>query len=325
MHVRTPRARSGWLALALCSLCGVHLDAFAEPAAVDPSLVDRSLVDPSLISPSLTSPKGSEFEKREQTRALMQRLLRGVFGDARSVGYLGDMGSLPTALESLAARVGSPSYSTAHPGSVGMGFNGPYAASSGMRAGVYVDAWGTPISIETSGNTVRLVSAGPDRDPATLSDNVVVPLAPKTTHGNLEIEVICIDSDGGVVGSLSDTDVQVRVYSSSDGAETSSSATYSSASESFTAADLHLGRHYVTVSALNSEDYDVATDATVGWLRGRGGRVRLHLELKGEADDPKVTLCHKPASKNPKTLEVPASAVTAHLGHGDSEGACPAP
>ncbi|MEJ2746615.1 MAG: DUF5666 domain-containing protein [Anaerolineae bacterium] len=37
----------------------------------------------------------------------------------------------------------------------------------------------------------------------------------------------------------------------------------------------------------------------------------------------KVTLCHKPDSKNPHTITVAQSAVPAHLNHGDTLGACP--
>jgi len=36
----------------------------------------------------------------------------------------------------------------------------------------------------------------------------------------------------------------------------------------------------------------------------------------------KVLVCHKP-KKNPHTLSLPQSAVPAHLGHGDTLGACP--
>jgi len=37
----------------------------------------------------------------------------------------------------------------------------------------------------------------------------------------------------------------------------------------------------------------------------------------------KVTICHKPNSKNPRMITVDQSAVPAHLGHGDTVGACP--
>jgi len=36
-----------------------------------------------------------------------------------------------------------------------------------------------------------------------------------------------------------------------------------------------------------------------------------------------TTICHKPGTPAEKTMEVDASALDAHLGHGDTEGACP--
>ena len=39
----------------------------------------------------------------------------------------------------------------------------------------------------------------------------------------------------------------------------------------------------------------------------------------------KVILCHKPGTPAEKTLDVPVPAVSAHLGHGDIEGACVVP
>lgn len=36
----------------------------------------------------------------------------------------------------------------------------------------------------------------------------------------------------------------------------------------------------------------------------------------------KVTVCHKPDSKNPVTIEISRNALQAHLNHGDREGAC---
>ncbi len=45
----------------------------------------------------------------------------------------------------------------------------------------------------------------------------------------------------------------------------------------------------------------------------------------GTGDDggKKVTVCHKPDSKNPVTIEISRSALQAHLNHGDHEGPCP--
>lgn len=43
------------------------------------------------------------------------------------------------------------------------------------------------------------------------------------------------------------------------------------------------------------------------------------------ADVEKVTICHKPGTPAEKTLNVPASAVPGHLGHGDYLGECEGP
>jgi len=43
----------------------------------------------------------------------------------------------------------------------------------------------------------------------------------------------------------------------------------------------------------------------------------------GEDGGKKVTVCHKPDSKNPVTIEISRSALQAHLNHGDYEGSCP--
>jgi hypothetical protein len=42
----------------------------------------------------------------------------------------------------------------------------------------------------------------------------------------------------------------------------------------------------------------------------------------GDAGSKKVTVCHKPDSKNPVTIEISRNALQAHLNHGDREGAC---
>jgi hypothetical protein len=43
----------------------------------------------------------------------------------------------------------------------------------------------------------------------------------------------------------------------------------------------------------------------------------------GEGQGEKVLICHKPDKKGGHTLSISASAVSAHLGHGDKLGACP--
>ena len=46
-------------------------------------------------------------------------------------------------------------------------------------------------------------------------------------------------------------------------------------------------------------------------------------ELPGDGGGEKVLVCHKPDKKGGHTLSIASSAVPAHLGHGDTLGACP--
>jgi len=46
-------------------------------------------------------------------------------------------------------------------------------------------------------------------------------------------------------------------------------------------------------------------------------------ESTGDEKNKKVTVCHKPNSKNPVTITIARSALQAHLNHGDFEGSCP--
>lgn len=42
-----------------------------------------------------------------------------------------------------------------------------------------------------------------------------------------------------------------------------------------------------------------------------------------DGDDSSVTICHKPGTKAEKTMTLPRSALSGHLGHGDTMGSCP--
>jgi hypothetical protein len=46
-------------------------------------------------------------------------------------------------------------------------------------------------------------------------------------------------------------------------------------------------------------------------------------EIPAEGNSEKVLICHKPNNRGGHTLSVATSAVPAHLGHGDTLGACP--
>ncbi len=44
----------------------------------------------------------------------------------------------------------------------------------------------------------------------------------------------------------------------------------------------------------------------------------------GQQSPARVTVCHKPGTPAQKTMTLPQPAVRAHVGHGDTLGACPA-
>jgi hypothetical protein len=261
--------------------------------------------------------RGDEREKIAQTTATMKRLAAALFGSPGGVGYIGDMGGLPTSLESLAATSGSPSYATSHQGSVGMGFNGPYVTRAGSTSSPFVDSWNTPLALVAGSADVRIRSAGPDRNPATDADNLYYPLAARTTHGTVEAVVTSVPEEGGAATPLDGSAVQVRVYYAASGVETSALATYTGANGTFQLQNVHVGRHYVSVTALTPEDFEVASGADTLALRGKKVSGRFQLVAKTS-----VALCHQPGNGAGHTLSVSPSAVDAHVDHGDALGAC---
>jgi hypothetical protein len=216
-------------------------------------------------------------EKLARTTASMQRLVTALFGSPNSVGYIGDMGGLPASLEELTATGGSPAYSTNHPGSVGMGFNGPYLSRAGSTSSALVDAWNSPLALVAGSGGVRIRSAGPDRNPTTDADNVYYPLAPRTTHGTIEVVVTSVPETGGSATPLDDGEVEVRVYYAVAGTETSALAAYTGANGTFRLQNVHVGRHHVAVSARTPGDFAVASRTDTVTLRGRKASARLQL------------------------------------------------
>ncbi len=231
-----------------------------------------------LAAPVLSQiPRASDSEKRAQTRELLHDVIVALFGERGGLGYIADMGALPASLEDLAAPSGTPSYSTANPGRVGMGFNGPYLPRAGAGTSPLVDAWGTPITLVASGGTLRLRSAGPDRNASTSADNLHVPILPRTTHGIVQVTVTRVPEGGGTSTPLDDSDVDVRVYYASHGAQASSPAVYTGTPGVFQLANVHVGRHHVTVAARVPEDYVVATGSDTVSLSG--ARVQTAIQL----------------------------------------------
>jgi hypothetical protein len=263
--------------------------------------------------------RDADLEKREQTLRTLRALAEGIFGSGDSVGYLADMGALPTDLVDLAPAAGNPPYSTAHQGQVGMGYDGPYVARAGAPGQAFLDAWNTPIQLVTTATTAQLLSGGPDRDVATTTDNVVFPAAPRLTHGVVEVRVESVASDGTGLQDEDGGSVAVTVYYARNGAQTSALASESGGR--FRASAMHLGPHCVVASALVPANFETASATDVVMLRGGKAKTALRLVRKAGG----TTICHKPNSKNAKTMVVDAGALGGHTKHGDTLGACPTP
>lgn len=86
-------------------------------------------------------------------------------GSRSSFGYLGDMGSLPTASQGLGALLSAPSGSTAWSVNsavrFGLGWNGPYLSSSVSGQDALRDAWGRSY-VYTPGPPATITSLGAD-------------------------------------------------------------------------------------------------------------------------------------------------------------------
>lgn len=84
---------------------------------------------------------------------------------------------------------------------------------------------------------------------------------------------------------------------------------------------------------VQAETYAIKEDGSLELTYGEGAgklifnSVGSNVDLIDEDTDQignnKATVCHKPDSKNPVTIEISNSALQAHLNHGDIEGACP--
>ena len=81
----------------------------------------------------------------------------------------------------------------------------------------------------------------------------------------------------------------------------------------------HKGRKSIRIAKQAVYNAHIAHYDTPGMCNGDGNGQQY--PDNGGNGQPKVTICHNP-DKNPKTIRVSGSALDAHLGHGDTEGAC---
>jgi hypothetical protein len=271
-----------------------------------------------LASPA-AAPKGaraSDRSEHEETLRSMGTLMDALFGTGDGIGYIRDMGGLPSSLLDLVPATGSPAASTGDAGQVAMGYHGPYLRRAGGTSQARLDGGSTPIAIVSSGGTVPLESAEPERDPMTTSDSLLYPVVVRATQGTAEVLPFGVPSSGGSATALTSAVLDVSVYVASHSVQSSSAASEVSA-DIFQTSGIHVGQHYVTVSAQVPGAYDVSSASEM--VARRGSKVTKQLRLVAKAP---TTVRHKPNGNQPQTLGLPPSSVAAHLNHGDSLGSC---
>ncbi|MES2763687.1 MAG: hypothetical protein V4677_15840 [Bacteroidota bacterium] len=102
-------------------------------------------------------------------------------------------------------------------------------------------------------------------------------------------------------------------------------------------ADLGKGISTVVVTATNTDGTDTKTETIVLMATATGTTGTTSPGSSGtetttstgtsttstQGGQKTVVICHKVAGANPQTITIPIAALTAHLGHGDTNGACP--
>lgn len=158
---------------------------------------------------------------RQREHQIFQVIMGADSDDAG--GFLADIGRLPASLTELAARGSLPLYSTAHVGSVGMGWRGPYLKDGLDAAGQPIDGWGTPLDYGIAG-LGRIRSAGADHTMGTADDLTYPSNAltnnDLTTTVNLSIKVLDASTAPPVYVDNPPTQNTV-VYLTNNGAEAS--------------------------------------------------------------------------------------------------------
>ena len=259
------------------------------------------------------TPRENVAHQIASTRDTLRRLYEGILGRSGD-GYVQHMGEPPRSLADLAAASAGPALTTATSGAVAMGHAGPYVARAGDADSVFVDAWGSPIALSTAGGALQLVSAGPDRDPATADDNLYYPLVPRPYRGSIAVRVISLRTSDGAGTPLDDAGAAVTIHYSHHGRESSEAARYDAGSGRFELDRVHVGRHYVSAAARVPPATTAAEGSAVVTLVGPRAEVTIQLVASATS-----TLCHTATSE---TLSVSADELAAHIDHGDAVGPC---
>ena len=141
------------------------------------------------LSVAIAIPSAMDSAREEAVRDRLLRLRRGIIGTPASIqlnernvhrfGYIGDMGSLPTALADLSEVGSQPDFTVDDVTLLGRGWRGPYVATA--PADPLLDPWGNAFVYSTTSGTSTFTGApivgsirstGPDGTAST-SDDIV--------------------------------------------------------------------------------------------------------------------------------------------------------
>lgn len=126
-----------------------------------------------VVSISTLTP-GIDEGRFDQTVAEMKTIRTAITGDLEvkqggtrsSFGYVGDIGSIPTNAQGLSALVTKPAalpnYGINTTARFGVGWNGPYVATTGLGSDITKDAWGTNYVYNATANPPTITSYGAD-------------------------------------------------------------------------------------------------------------------------------------------------------------------
>jgi prepilin-type N-terminal cleavage/methylation domain-containing protein len=187
-----------------------------------------------------------DSSRQDLTVKRQQLIYQAILGDpsAPGSGFLSDIGKMPGNNLSELALLGSlPAYSVQACG-VGSGWRGPYLLDGVDSSGHPLDGWGMPMDLVSG----QIRSGGPDRDMATVADNLLYPSTPITINninGSLVLNVKALDNSTGQPTFVFAAG-QATIYSAQNGAM--QSETLTSTTGAYPNTSLSQGIHAITVT-----------------------------------------------------------------------------
>ena len=165
-----------------------------------------------------TAFEGIRSSQETATKKQVERIFLAIVGEPSkgNFGYLGDMGRLPATLDELVTQGGQVAFhtsdgGTAHKGSVGTGWRGPYVTGTDATADLFKDAWGLAFSYTNAGGTAGQISSGGLDGQIATADDITYPVQlPVQTTGTIVVTVVVNDISQPI-------NVTVSVYSTANG------------------------------------------------------------------------------------------------------------